>query len=234
LLTGRWLRVGSAQFADALLLTAPDATGTTRLLWVPAGTPGLRITPLPAMDGTRRMADVQAEGLRLDGAACLAAGAVADAGLHRTRCLAAIALAAEQVGVAQAAFERTLAYSLERKQFGKPIAQFQAVKHRCALMLVALETARSAAYGAACMADTGPDDATLLLHAAQARDAATEAARLCTSEAIQLHGGVGFTWEYDPHLFFRRAQGSSQRFGPVGWWREQVATLLLDDTQVLA
>jgi len=232
LLTGRWPRVGSARFADSLLLPALDAAGATLLLLVPAGTPGLHVTPLPPMDRTRCMADVQAEGLRLDAAACLAKGAIVDMGLRRTRCLAAIALAAEQVGVAQATFDRTLAYTLGREQFGRSIAQFQAIKHRCAQMLVALETARSAAYGAACMADTGPDNATLLLHAAQARDAATEAARLCTSEAIQLHGGVGFTWEYDLHLFLRRAQGSSQRFGPVGWWRERVAELLLDEAQV--
>lgn len=234
ILSGRWARVGSAQFADTLLLPALDADGATWLLGVPAACAGLRVVPLAPVDHTRRMADVRADGPRLDGAACLARGAVADAALRRTRCLGAIALAAEQVGVAQAAFDRTLAYTLGREQFGKPVAQFQAVKHRCAQMLVALETARSAAYGAACMADTGPDDATLLLYAAQARDAATEAARLCTSEAIQLHGGVGFTWEYDPHLLFRRAQGSSQRFGPVGWWREQVACLLLDGAQVAA
>ena len=95
-------------------------------------------------------------------------------------------------------------------------------------MLVALEGARSAVYGAACIADTVPDAATLLFHAAQARVAATEAAQFCAREALQLHGGVGFTWEYDPHLYLRRAQASSQRLGPLPWWLEQVAAQLID------
>ncbi|MBU3740111.1 MAG: acyl-CoA dehydrogenase [Rhodoferax sp.] len=231
ILTGRWPRVGSAQFADVLLLPAMSSQGDTLVLRVPADAPGLMRTNLPPVDGTRRFADVEADGLRLTASNCLMRGAAARAALARTRYLGAIMLAAEQVGVAQASFDGALAYAQGREQFGKPIAGFQAIKHRFAQMLVLLETARSAVYGAACMADTEPDEATLLLHAAQARDAATEAAQACTSEAIQIHGGVGFTWDYDPHMHFRRAQGSRQRLGPVRWWREQVARLLLDDVQ---
>ena len=233
-LSGRWPRVGSAQFADVLLLPAVDAEGVVQVLWVPANVPGLTKIELPPMDSTRRFADVQAAESRLPASACLMGGAAADTAMARTRCLAAIVLAAEQVGVAQASFDAPLAYVQGREQFGQPIAGFQAIKHRFAQMLVVLETARSAAYGAACMADTSPDDATLLMYAAKARDAATEAAQRCTSEAIQMHGGVGFTWDYDPHLYFRRAQGSKQRFGPVSWWREQVARLLLDDDRGIA
>ena len=97
-----------------------------------------------------------------------------------------------------------------------------------------LESARSAVYGAACIADTVPDATTLLFHAAQARVAATEAAQFCAREAIQLHGGVGFTWEFDPHLYLRRAQASSQRLGAPSWWLEQVAEQLLDTPEETA
>ena len=159
---------------------------------------------------------------------CIAQGAALDAVLARTLQIGAIALAAEQVGAAQQCLDLTLAFAAQRVQFDRAIASFQAVKHRCAQMLVALESARSAVYGAACMADTAPDAATLLFYAAQARVAATEAAQFCAREALQLHGGVGFTWEYDPHLYLRRAQASSQRLGAPAWWLEQVAKQLLD------
>ena len=227
-LDGTWPRVGSAQVADLLLLPACNASGERLLFQVPADAPGLRVQPLAPVDATRRSADVAAVAVDVPASMCMARGhALADA-WTRTRCLAAIALAAEHVGVAQACLDLTLTYTAQRHQFEKPIASFQAVKHRCAQMLVALEGARSAVYGAACMADTGPDAATLLFHAAQACVEATEAAQFCAREAIQLHGGMGFTWEFDPHRYFRRAQLGSQRLGPLAWWREQVAAQLLD------
>ena len=228
LLNGCWSHVGAAPVATQLLLPTLDVQGHARLFLVPADSAGLSIRPQQAVDATRLHGEVQALDCLVSEAQCIAAGQPLHDLLLRTRCVAAVALAAEQVGVAQKALDLTLAYTLERKQFEKSIASFQAVKHRCAQMLVVLETARSAVYGAACMADTQPDDATLLRFAAQARSEATEAALFCTREAIQLHGGVGFTWEYDPHLYFRRAQASSQRLGPLRWWLEQVAHQWLD------
>jgi len=202
------------------------------LLLVPTDAPGLQVQALQTLDGTRRMARVQVQNVVLDDSACLARGTLVHDVLHRVRCQGAIALAAEQVGVAQQCLDLTLAYTGQRHQFDRPVAGFQAVKHRCAQMLVALESARSAVYGAACMADTHPDSAVLMFYAAQARVAATEAALFCSREAIQLHGGVGFTWEFDPHFYLRRAQASSQRLGPVSWWLEQVAGQLLDAPEV--
>ncbi len=223
-LSGRWPQVGSAAMADVLLLPARTVGGEYLLLAVPADAPGLHLQPLVTQDATRRMAAVVCEDVALPASHCLAQGALVDAALARTWRLGAIALAAEQVGVAQQCLDLTLAYALQRSQFDRPIASFQAVKHRCAQMLVAVESARSAVYGAACMADAVPGDAAaLLLHAAQARVAATEAAQFCAREALQLHGGVGFTWEFDPHLYLRRAQACSQRLGPLSWWLEQVA-----------
>ncbi|RFO94989.1 acyl-CoA dehydrogenase [Rhodoferax lacus] len=229
LLSGYWPAVGSAHLADVLLLPAHTALGECLLFAMPADAQGLSLQPLQAVDATRRSANVRATDVQLPATACLARGPALDQAWQRARCLGAIALAAEQVGVAQACLDLTLAYTAQRVQFGKSIAGFQAVKHRCAQMLVALEQARSAVYGAAAVADTEPAAAVLLLHAAQARMEATQAALYCSREAIQLHGGMGFTWEFDPHLFLRRAQLASQRLGPVSWWCEQVAVQLLDE-----
>ncbi|MEP6964879.1 MAG: acyl-CoA dehydrogenase, partial [Polaromonas sp.] len=227
-LDGTWPQVGSAALADVLLLPAQSESGESLLFAVPADALGLQVQPLTTLDTTRRMAQVQCRAVALPADHCIGQGAPLDGVLARTLQLGAIALAAEQVGVAQQCLELTLDYAAQRSQFDRPIAGFQAVKHRCAQMLVALESARSAVYGAACIADTAPDAATLLFHAAQARVAATEAAQFCAREAIQLHGGVGFTWEFDPHLYLRRAQASSQRLAPASWWLEQVAAQLLD------
>lgn len=227
-LDGCWPQVSAAGSADILLLPARSATGELLLFAVGKGLTGLQVQAVTTVDATRRGATVHAQELALPASACLARGAKLGAALERVRCLAAIALAAEQVGVAQQCLDLTLAYTAQRSQFGKPIAGFQAVKHRCAQMLVMVEAARSAVYGAACMADATTDAATLLLYAAQARLEATEAAQFCARESIQLHGGVGFTWEYDPHFYLRRSQANSQRLGSVSVWLEQVAQQLLD------
>lgn len=227
-LEGSWQQVGAAASADILLLPARSATGEWLLFAVGKDLSGLQVQAVTTVDATRRSASVHAQALSLPASACLARGAALGLALERVRCLAAIALAAEQVGVAQQCLDLTLAYTAQRSQFGKAIAGFQAVKHRCAQMLVMVEAARSAVYGAACMADATTDAATLLLYAAQARVEATEAAQFCARESIQLHGGVGFTWEYDPHFYLRRSQANSQRLGSVSVWLEQVAQQLLD------
>jgi alkylation response protein AidB-like acyl-CoA dehydrogenase len=231
-LNGVWPQVGAGALAGLLLLPAQAAGGELLLFAVEAGTPQLQRHALATLDATRRAAAVHADGMQLPKSACIGVGQGLDLALERTRCLAAIALAAEQVGVAEQCLSMTLAFTAQRQQFGRPIAGFQAVKHRCAQMAVLLEGARSAVYGAACAADAAPDAApdadSLLFCAAQALCEAGEAAQFCSQEAIQLHGGVGFTWAYDPHLYFRRAQAASQRLGPFSAWREQVAAQLLD------
>lgn len=228
-LMGDWPQIGSAALADLLLLPAHKADGELALFAVPRASAGLVVRPLHSIDTTRRCADVSAKDLRLLPEACIAAGPALLAALVRTRRLAAIALAAEQLGVAQQCLDLTLAYTLQRVQFDKPIASFQAVKHRCAQMMVAVVGARSAVYGAACVADDADaSEDELMFHAALAHCEATEAALFCAREAIQLHGGVGFTWEYDPHLYFKRAQAASQRLGPLSAWREHVAAQFLD------
>ncbi len=228
-LDGDWPQVGSAAVADLLLLPAFGADGELRLFAVPGSAHGLEVRPLQSIDATRRSADVGARALGLPAEAYIASGTALHAALVRTRDVAAIALAAEQVGVAQQCLDLSVAHTRERVQFDRPIASFQAVKHRCAQMMVALVAARAAVYGAACVADAAEaSEDELAFHAALARVKATEAATFCAAEAIQLHGGAGFTWEFDPHLYFKRAQATSQRFGPVAAWQERVAVQGLD------
>lgn len=227
-LDGCWPQVPTASWADHLLLCARDQQGAPVLL--AAAATNLQIRPLHTIDATRRSAELRAAGLSLPASACLLRGAELEHALRRSRDLAAIALAAEQLGVAGQCLELSLAHVSQRVQFGQVIGAFQAVKHRCAQMLVMIEAARSAVHGAAAVADTGPDQQTLTFHAAQALCAASDAAQFAAQEAIQLHGGVGFTWEYDVQLYFKRAQAASVRLGALSQWRERVAAQLLDTT----
>ncbi|WP_103532820.1 acyl-CoA dehydrogenase family protein [Streptomyces sp. SM11] len=203
-----------------LLLVAAHAGGYPRsrtLLFLvdadaDAEAAGLVRTRLTSLDETRPLArvelrDTPAELLGADDTAD-AADALATAG--RT---AAAILAAEAVGTAASALERTVAYVKEREQFGRAVGSFQAVKHRLADLYVRVEAARSAAYHAAREPDAGP------LALAQAM----EAARITTGEAVQLHGGIGFTWEHEAHRYLKRAAGDELLFGPVHRLRDHAA-----------
>jgi alkylation response protein AidB-like acyl-CoA dehydrogenase len=150
--------------------------------------------------------------------------------------IATIGLTAEQTGGAQQVLGLTLSYIAERRQFNRTIASFQAIKHRCADMMLQVECARSAAYYAACVAQERLDpagDATVAQEleqaAATAKIHASEAFYHCAAESIQLHGGVGFTWEYDPHLYFKRARASEQLLGSPALHRERLAAHLLGE-----
>ena len=138
---------------------------------------------------------------------------------------ASIALAAESLGGAERCLEVATEYAKARVQFGRPIGSFQAIKHKLADMLVAVETARSAVYYAACVADSG-DDAELATAAPLAKSYGTEAFFRCASESVQIHGGIGFTWEHDAHLFLKRARGSLALLGSPSSDRERIAGVL--------
>jgi alkylation response protein AidB-like acyl-CoA dehydrogenase len=156
--------------------------------------------------------------------------------LERVLQLACIALAAEQTGGAQQVLDLSVAYMQERQQFGRPIASFQALKHRAADMMLQIECARSASYYAACVAQEALDPqgdpqvaAELPLAAALAKAHCSQTYFHCAAESIQLHGGVGFTWEYDPHLYFKRARASESFLGLPAWHREQIAVAILGE-----
>jgi alkylation response protein AidB-like acyl-CoA dehydrogenase len=233
-------RVGEGYLLDGCFRHVPDGAQASLILVpatlegaggffaIPADCAGVSRIPLKTIDATRRLAEVRLAGVRLAPDALIAEGARVTEGLTRTAALAAIALGAEQLGGAQQCLDMTLAYISERVQFGRQIASFQAVKHRCALMMVQIEAARSAVYGAACVAASAPPTDALVMESACAKTLASEAFFFCAQEAIQLHGGVGFTWEYDPHLYFKRAQSSGAWLGAPDALRERVAASMLD------
>jgi alkylation response protein AidB-like acyl-CoA dehydrogenase len=173
------------------------------------------IEPFDAMDRTRRFARVRAQGgdaLAGDGEAALA------------RILTA--LAAETVGVAQRAMEMAVEYARDRKQFGRPIGSYQAVSHRCAQMLLEVEGSRSAAYYAAWCADAEPE--SLPAAASMAKAYASDAGwRVCGS-SLQVHGGIGFTWEHDLHFYLKRAKTNAVLYGSATEHRERIAELMLE------
>ncbi|MCA8273916.1 acyl-CoA/acyl-ACP dehydrogenase [Burkholderia sp. AU30280] len=193
---------------------------------------GLNVTPLGTLDATRPIARIVLDEARVSRDTLLACGKTAAQLLERTAWFAALALAAEQLGGAQQCLDLTLDYTSQRVQFGRAIASFQAVKHRCAQMMVLIEAARSAVLGAAHAWDAEaasvlPGDA-LRADIAAAKSAANDAYAFCAQEAIQLHGGVGFTWEYDPHLYFKRAQASGAQFGSTPQLLEWIASHAID------
>ncbi|MEU1322871.1 acyl-CoA dehydrogenase family protein [Streptomyces microflavus] len=218
---GGWRLYGEADrvldgHSAGLLLVAAHTGGYPRsrtlLFLVSAEAEGLARTRLASMDETRPLARIE---LRDAAARLLGAddgtdvcGALADTGSR-----AAAVLAAEAVGAAAGALERTVAYVKEREQFGRAIGSFQAVKHRLADLYVRVEAARSAAYYAAWDPAAGP------LALAQA----LEAARIVAGEAVQLHGGIGFTWEHEAHLYVKRAAADELLFGPVHRLRDHAA-----------
>ncbi|WP_137889418.1 acyl-CoA dehydrogenase family protein [Pseudomonas sp. 2FE] len=226
--------------ADLLIVAArtPGSTGAAgiSLFALAADSTGIESQMLPTMDQTRRQARLQLNNLYL-GADCLMGGfGTAWPQLERILQLACIGLAAEQTGGAQQVLDLSVAYMQERQQFGRPIASFQALKHRAADMMLQVECARSAAYYAACVAQELLDPAgdaqvatELPLAAALAKAQCSEAFFHCAAESIQLHGGVGFTWEYDPHLYFKRARASENFLGTPALHRERIAVALLDE-----
>ncbi|MEE1925018.1 acyl-CoA dehydrogenase family protein [Pseudomonas sp. 148P] len=233
------LAVDAAQ-ADLLIVAArtPASHGENgiSLFALPANSPGVSRHGLPTMDQTRRLGHIELHAVHLTDACLLTPPGQGWSLLRDVLDIAAIGLAAEQVGGAQQSLDLSLAYIAERKQFNRSIASFQAIKHRCADMMLQVECARSAAWYGACVAGErllpGGDTALageLGMAAATARIHASEAFFHCAAESIQLHGGVGFTWEYDPHLYFKRARASEQMLGNPAWHGERLAAQLMGE-----
>lgn len=198
--------VFDGDIADVLLVAARTADGVG-LFEVDPHADGVRRRHTPSMDQTRRLAAVEftaAPARRLDSGEYAAA-------LRGVRDLALVALAAEQVGAAERALELTVEYTTQRKQFGRPIGGFQALKHRMADVYVLTESARSTSQAALISALDGSDE--LPADAAVAKVCCSEALQRAAAEMIQLHGGIAITWEYDAHLYFKRAHNSAHLFG---------------------
>lgn len=211
--------------ADLLIVAArtPGSTGSDgiSLFCVPASAEGISRSPLTTMDQTRRLSEITLAGVRAPQGGRMGAEGAGGPLLEEILDRAAIALAAEQVGTAQRCLDDAVAYAKEREQFGRPIGSFQAIKHKCADMMVKLESARSAAYYAACIAADGGDDLSTVASLAKAWCSDTVFA--CAADSLQIHGGVGFTWEYDVHLYFKRARSTEVFLGDAAYHRERVA-----------
>ena len=205
--------------ADHLIVVAKDAGGALRHVLVPAQTEGLTATRLETMDMTRKQARVELDRVRVASTSELAASSSESFELMRD--IAAVGLAYEQLGGAQMVMEMAVQYAKERYQFGRAIGSFQAVKHACADMLVAVESARSAAYGAGWAVDNDLDELKIL--APLARSVCSDAFFDAAASNIQVHGGIGFTWENDAHLYFKRAKTSQLLLGGTAEWRRRLA-----------
>jgi alkylation response protein AidB-like acyl-CoA dehydrogenase len=220
---GEWRLDGHKMFVldgvtATLILVASRTPRGVSLFAVSGDAPGLTRTSLPTMDQTRKQAR-----LEFSSTPARLIGEEGDASpvLGRALDLAVIALAAEQVGGAQRCLDMAVEYAKTRIQFGRPIGSFQAIKHKCADMLLEVESAKSAAYYAGWAAADGSDEVPVV--ASLAKSYCSEAYFHAAAENIQIHGGIGFTWEHDAHLYFKRAKSSELLFGDPSYHRELLA-----------
>ena len=220
-LTGSKSFVHDAASAQLVLVVARDESGLG-LYALDADADGVTRSPLPSLDLTRRLGRVD---LVDAPAARLGPDGDATAILQRALDLAVVALSAEQVGGAQRCLDMAVDYAKTRVQFGRPIGSFQAIKHKCADMLLAVESARSASMFAAGAALDGSSDAELAAAASVAKAYCSTAYTFAAKESIQIHGGIGFTWEHDAHLHLRRAKSSELLLGTPTAHRARLADL---------
>ena len=216
-LNGEKLYVLDGHTADLVLVAARTPAGVS-VFTVEKGAKGYSATPLSTMDQTRKQAK-----LTFDSTPARLIGAEGQgwAAISKMLDLAAVALAAEQVGGAQKVLDMAVEYAKVRVQFGRPIGSFQAIKHKCADMLLEVESAKSAAYYAGWAAAEDNDELPVV--ASLAKSYCSEAYFHATAENIQIHGGIGFTWEHPAHLYFKRAKSSELLFGDPTYHRELLA-----------
>jgi len=225
---GTKLFVPDAVGCDLFVLAArtPGSEGEDGvvLVLVDASTPGVTVTPLQTMDQTRKLAEVRFAGARVPADRILGGERGGWPLLERIMDRGKVGLSAEMCGGAARVLEMSVDYAKVREQFGRPIGSFQAIQHKCANMLVEVESSKSITYYAAwAVANDVPESP---LAAAMAKAYCSDAYRHTAGEGIQIHGGIGFTWEHDMHLYFKRAKSSEVTFGDAIWNREVVARLI--------
>ena len=228
-LSGTKLFVLDAHLADVLVVVARTREGKRpeeglSLFLVPKGAKGLEVKLLPTMDQTRKLCEVTFADVVVGADALLGARDGAWTPLARVLDRATVALCAEMCGGAQRVLDMTTEYAKIRVAFGKPIGSYQGVKHKAADMLVEIENAKSLTYYAAWAVDENVPEAPLATSMAKAY--VSDTYRKAAGAGIQLHGGIGFTWEHDLHLYFKRAKSSEFTFGDATWHRERVAQLI--------
>jgi len=217
-LSGVKTLVMDAASADFFLVATADGARHV----VEKGAEGVTVTPEDSIDLTRRLSSVRLENVRVAAENTLPGAPEDYRPVFRRAC---VALAAESTGVAQRALDMSVEYAKDRQQFGRPIGAYQAVSHRCAQMLLETENSRSAVYGAAWAADAEPE--SLPLASSMAKAYASDAGWRVPDAAIQVHGGIGFTWEHDLHFFLKRGRANAASLGDAKWHRERVADAVL-------
>jgi alkylation response protein AidB-like acyl-CoA dehydrogenase len=226
-LKGEKLFVAGVPGAQLLLVAARSQAGSgargVSLFLVPSDTPGVRARPVETIDLTRRVGELELRDVVVDRTALVGKEGQGWALLARLLDLGAVGIAADSLGGAERALEMAVEYSKVRQQFGRPIGSFQALKHMAAEMVAEIEPSRSLVWYAAYVFDKAPKEAPRAASMAKAR--LGEVYSRTVNKAVQMHGGIGFTWEHDLHLWFKRARWNEVAFGDPPFHRERLAAL---------
>ncbi len=221
-LTGVKSPIQDAQVADHLLVSARTPGGITQFL-VPADSPGLSVTPLQSLDLARRFARVSFDNVAVPASAIVGAMDGAAGAIERQLALGVALQCAETVGSTDRAFDITLAYVKDRKSFGRPIGSYQALKHRLADMLLWLESAKAVTLAAVKAVQFDVNAST---SASLAKAYVADRCPVIVRECLQMHGGIGFTWEHDLHFFLRRVESNAAIYGGVDYHRDQLVPVV--------
>ena len=225
-ISGTKLFITDAHVSDVMVVAtrskdAGDKSFGVSLFLVDSNSPGISTTLLKTMDETRKQCEVTFDNVSVSADRLIGQLDMGWPVLRKVLNIASAALCAEMVGGAQRVLDISVDYAKERVQFGRPIGSFQAIKHKCSEMMLQVESAKSAAYYAAWAVDEDMPEAPLAVSMAKAY--CSDAYRNTAGEGIQVHGGIGFTWEHDMHLYFKRAKFSEFTFGDATYHRELVA-----------
>lgn len=224
-LTGKKLFVPDASVSD-YIITAARLGADIVLCFVDRNATGVTIKPMPSIDATRQLYEVEFNDVLVAAEDAMGNSPKARDALEHALDVATLAVSAEMVGGMQWIMDTSVEYAKTRKQFGKPIGQFQAVQHHCANMLLMTESARSAVYYAAWLMGNNPEQAPVAVSMAKAY--ASDSYREVGNLGIQVHGGIGFTWDEPIHFYYKRAKASELMFGDATYHRERIAKLVMD------
>jgi len=208
-----------AHVADVALVPARSPEGLSLFLVDPRAA-GVTLTPMVGIDLSNRWSEMRLAGVAVPAEALMGPAGGAGRALEALLQRAAVAAAAEMLGAARRCLDMSVGYVKVREQFGQLIGSFQAIRHRCAEMLLEVENSHAAVYYAAWALTAGAEDAAMA--ASVCKSYVSEAARTVCGDAIQVHGGIGFTWEYDLHLYFKRAKALEPLYGDAAYHRELI------------
>ena len=220
--------VTDAEIAD-LIIVVGRLNDRLVLIPVPRTHPGIEVTATPGIDATRKLCRVKLTDVAVPAADALEFHPSAQEALDQATAVATVVLCAEMLGGMQWVLDNTVEYAKTRQQFGRPIGIYQAVQHQCADMLLWTEGSRSATYYAAWAVSESDNSARLAVSIAKAY--CSDSAREVGNRGIQVHGGIGFTWEHDIHLYYKRAKSSEIMFGDANYHREELAKQVVDESE---